>query len=111
LLPNSLTYSAEARQWLLVGQSVAGAYFSLSADLLHWTPPQLFFEAQSIWNYQCGDPDPIEYPSVIDPQSTSRNFQTVGKTAYLYFTQFHYSDCQQTLDRDLVRVPIEISPR
>jgi hypothetical protein len=111
LQPNSLTYSTEARQWLLVGQAVGGAYFSLSPDLIHWTPPKLFFEAQITWNYKCGDPDPIAYPSVIDPQSTSRNFQTVGKTAYLYFTQFHYTDCQQTLDRDLVRVPIQISPR
>ena len=80
-------------------------------DLLHWTPPKLFLAAQITWNYQCGDPDPIAYPSVIDPKSTSRNFQTVGKTVYLYFTQFHYTDCQQTLDRDLVRVPIQISPR
>ena len=111
LQPNSLTYSTEARQWLLVGQAVGGAYFSLSPDLLHWTPPKLFLAAQITWNYQCGDPDPIAYPSVIDPKSTSRNFQTVGKTVYLYFTQFHYTDCQQTLDRDLVRVPIQISPR
>jgi hypothetical protein len=48
------------------------------------------------------------FPSVIDPGSTSRNFETVGKTAYLYYTQFHYTNCQQTLDRDLVRVPIAI---
>lgn len=30
------------------------------------------------------------------------------RLAYLYFTQFHYSNCQQTVDRDLVPVPIEI---
>ena len=46
---------------------------------------------------------------MIDPKSTDRNFQTVGGTAYLYFTQFHYSNCEQTLDRDLVRVPIQIA--
>jgi hypothetical protein len=109
LQPNSLTYSTEARQWLLVGQALGGAYFSLSSDLIHWAAPKLFFPAQVTWNYQCGDPDPIAYPSVIDPKSTDRNFQTVGGTAYLYFTQFHYSNCEQTLDRDLVRVPIQIA--
>jgi hypothetical protein len=44
---------------------------------------------------------------VLDPQSKSRNFETTGRRPYLYFTRFHYSACQQTLDRDLVRVPIE----
>jgi hypothetical protein len=108
LQPNNLTYSTAARQWLLVGQALQGVYFSLSADLITWTPPQLFYPAQVTWNYKCGDPDPIAYPSLIDPASTDRNFGTVGSTAYLYFTQFHYSNCQQTLDRDLVRVPIAI---
>jgi hypothetical protein len=109
LQPNSLTYSAEARQWLLVGQALNGAYLSLSPDLIHWSAPKLFFQAQVTWNYKCGDPDPIAYPSLIDPTSSSRNFETVGKTAYLYFTQFHYANCQQTLDRDLVRVPVRIT--
>jgi hemolysin type calcium-binding protein len=108
LQPNSLTWSTEARQWLLVGQAVEGAYFSLSADLINWTRPRLFFRAQVTWDYRCGDPDPIAYPSLIDPSSVSRNFETVGQRAYLYYTQFHYTSCQQTLDRDLVRVPVEI---
>jgi hypothetical protein len=43
------------------------------------------------------------------PRAKDQNFQTVGGTAYLYFTQFHYSNCQQTLDHDLVRVPIRIA--
>jgi len=111
LQPNSLTYSTEARQWLLVGQALNGAYLSLSPDLVHWSAPKLFFPAQATWNYQCGDPDPIAYPSLIDSTSPSRNFETVGKTAYLYFTQFHYANCQQTLDRDLVRVPVRITAR
>jgi hypothetical protein len=106
--PNSLTYSTEARQWLWIGQAVGGAYFSLSPDLIHWSTPELFYPAQITWNYQCGNPDPIEYPSLIDPASTDRNFGTVGKTAYLYFTQFHYANCQQNLNRDLVRVPISL---
>jgi hypothetical protein len=111
LQPDSLLYSTVARQWILVGQALEGAYFTLSSDLITWSPPQLFMPKQVTWNYKCGDPDPIAYPTLIDPTSTSRNFETVGETAYLYFTQFHYSNCRMTLDRDLVRVAIDIRPR
>jgi hypothetical protein len=106
--PGSLSYSTLARQWLWVGQAVGGAFFSLSRNLIDWTTPKLFYSAQITWNYQCGDPDPIAYPSLIDPVSTDRNFGTVGKTGYLYFTQFHYANCQQNLNRDLVRVPLDL---
>jgi hypothetical protein len=61
------------------------------------------------WTYKCGGPDPVHNPSVLDPTSTSRNFETIGKTAYLYYTQFHTQNCQQGPDRDLVRVPITVS--
>lgn len=108
--PNSLLYSTVARQWLFVGQAVEGAYFMLSPNLINWTQPRLFWRAQVTWDYTCGKPDPIAYPSVIDSTSTSRNFETIGSTAYLYYTQFHYSNCEQTMDRDLVRVPIEVKP-
>ena len=110
LQPNSLTWNTEARQWLLVGQARDGAYFSLSPDLITWTRPQRFFEAQTTWDYECGKPDPFAYPSLIDPASPSRNFDTSGKTAYLYFTQFHYMNCQMTADRDLVRVRVAVHP-
>lgn len=110
LQPGSLTYNSVARQWLLVGQAFDGAYYSLSTDLISWRPPKLLFHAQTTWNYKCGDPDPIAYPSLIDPSSTSLNFDRSGKTAYLYFTQFHYAGCMQTLDRDLVRVPVSVKP-
>ena len=61
------------------------------------------------FEYKCGEPDPIMYPSIIDHTSTSRSFETTGARAYLYYSVFHYSGCTQTLDRDLVRVPISIS--
>ena len=83
-----------------------GFYYSLSDDLIDWEPRKLIREAELTWTYRCGDSNPVMYPSVIDPQSKSRNFETVGKTAWLYFTRNHYKDCKQTSNRDLVRVPI-----
>lgn len=108
--PGSLSYSTVARQWLWVGQAIGGAYFSQSSDLINWTSPKLFFPAQVTWNYQCGNADPIEYPTLIDPTSTSRNFDTVGDTAYVYFTQFHPAGCQLGLNRDLMRLEVQVRP-
>ena len=118
-MDESLTFSTALGRFLLIGVSsvydstqgrpVTGMYYSVSDDLIHWTRRTLLLEASSVHTYQCGGPNPIAYPSVIDPSSPSRSFDTSGARAYLYFTRFHYEDCRQTLNRDLVRVPIAIS--
>jgi hypothetical protein len=115
----SLTYSTYFGKYLLVGmageysaqerRTVWGFYYSLSDDLIDWAQRKLIREAEMPWTYRCGDADPLAYPSVLDPKSESRNFETTGRRPYLYFTRFHYANCRQTLDRDLVRVPIEFS--
>ena len=48
------------------------------------------------------------YPSLLDPQSDSRNFETTGKTAYLYYTRHNFG--QGSPDRDLIRVAVEFFP-
>lgn len=108
----SLTYIADANQWLLVGVGGEGDgfYYSTSSDLINWAPRKLFVTAAAPWTYKCGGPDPVHYPSVLDPTSTSRNFDTAARTAYLYYTQFHSENCQLGLDRDLVRMPVTIRP-
>jgi hypothetical protein len=118
-MAQSLTFNTYFGKWLLVGsiqdynpserRKVTGIYYSLSDDLVHWTRRRLVKEVEFAWTYQCGDPNPIAYPSVLDPRSPSRNFETSGRDAYLYFTRFHYSNCKQSLNRDLVRVPIRFS--
>jgi hypothetical protein len=64
-----------------------------------------------LWTHHCGEEDPILYPSLIDPDSTSRNFSTIGKHADLYFTQFHFAygngTCWTSLDRDLIKIPVQ----
>jgi hypothetical protein len=116
LMVESLTFNTHFDSFLLVGtaverdrdgNTVSGIYYSTSDDLIDWTPRELIVEAESRNTYECGDPDPVAYPSVLDPDSTSRNFETTGKRAYLYFTRSNYESCQETFDRDLVRVPIE----
>jgi hypothetical protein len=118
-MTQSLTYNTHLGRFLLVGtagaydpgkrRDVWGIYYSLSEDLLHWSERRLIFEAELPWTHRCGDRDPILYPSIIDPSSRYRNFQTSDRRAYLYFTRFNYTTCRQPSDRDLMRVPIEIS--
>jgi len=113
----SLTYNTYLGKYLLVGVSadripgrrglVYGIYYSASEDLIDWTQRKLIREAELPWTYECGDGGPVLYPSVLDPGSRSRNFETTGRRPYLYFTRNHYRNCTQTLNRDLIRVQVE----
>jgi hypothetical protein len=118
LMVESLNFNTYLDRYLLVGtavereldgETISGIYYSLSDDLIRWTPRRRIMEVESRQTHECGDLDPVAYPSVLDPGSTSRNFETTGKRAYLYFTRFNYESCKETFDRDLVRVPIEFS--
>ena len=118
-MSDSLTFNTYFDKYLLLGSAgsydarkrrlVNGFYYSLSDDLVHWSQRKLVAEAELPWSYRCGDADPVLYPSVLDPASKSRNFETTGRRAYLYFTRFHYTSCRSDFNRDLVRVPIEFS--
>ena len=89
------------------GDVVYGVYYSTSTDLVNWSPRTLLMKAELPWSYQCGDDNPILFPVALNPGSTSRNFETTGAKTYLYFTRFNYSNCVPTLDRDLIRIPIQ----
>jgi hypothetical protein len=118
-MTQSLTYNTYLRKYVLVGTAGAnvpgkrgvvwGIYYSTSDDLLRWTTRRLVRETVLTSSYRCGDPDPVAYPSLIDPASRSRNFETTGRRPWLYFTRFHYRDCQNVLNRDLVRVRVRFS--
>ena len=118
-MTQSLTYNTYFGKYLLVGsgttydprkrRAVNGFYYSLSGDLIHWSTRKLIKEEVLPQTYRCGDPDPVLYPSALDPASGSRNFDTTGRRVFIYFTRYHYDARQQTTDRDLVRVPVEFS--
>ena len=116
-ISESLTYNTYFKKWMLLGNSVGdpafnkppGIYFSLSDDLLNWTNATLLMEAEIRWVADCNAPDPIKDPSILDPNSPSRNFDTVGQNAQLFYTWYHLSGCNGTLDRDLIRIPIQFT--
>lgn len=115
-LVESLTYNTYLDRYVLVGISadwldnreVWGFYYSFSNDLIHWTHRKLLLEITLPWTAKNNTDVMYLYPSLLDPQSDSRNFETTGKTAYLYYTRQNFG--QGSLDRDLIRVAVEFFP-
>jgi hypothetical protein len=113
----NLSFSTYFHKFILIGtefdpvtkDTVPGFYYSLSDDLIHWTTRSLLMETELPWTYQCGDPNPTLYPAILDPDSNSRNFETTDQQVYLFFTRQSWVSCAQTLDRDLVRIPIQFT--
>lgn len=84
--------------------------FMTSKDLVNWSPPRDFVELRSTVGCAKGVP-PVTYPALFDPDSADRNFGTIGDTGYVYYTRFNGANsCRLTMDRDLVRMPIKLTP-
>ena len=112
----SLSWNTTLERWVLVGISADqidgretwGFYYSFSADLVDWSPRRLLMEVPLPWTVEDSGSDvSYLYPSLLDPDSESRNFETTDRTAYLYYTR--HNEGQGSLDRDLVRIPVEFS--
>ncbi len=116
-LHGSLVYSRYLERYVLVGSGAralpggvieCGFYISFSRDLVRWTPRQLIREAkQPAPHCSGGNPHGSEiYPSIIDHDDTTVNFEVIGETAYLYFVRWN-----QGLDRDLLRQEVRFTLR
>jgi len=67
--------------------------YRTSGDLLKWSAPrELPFQFTALGSYKLGDPQPLEYFSLLDPSSGSRNFDTLESRPYLYFVRWHTND-------------------
>lgn len=116
-LSDSITYNTYLDRYVLIGISadqldnreVWGVFYSFSDDLVHWSRRKLLLEMPLPWTVAHHTYESNLYPSLLDPSSESRNFETTDKTAYLYFTRLYFG--QSNLDRDLIRVPVEFFPR
>jgi hypothetical protein len=88
-----------------------GIWFMVSDDLLTWSEPHLLLAAPLMFARRCGDPGVFAYPSLLDPDSPSPSFESVGDRAWLYLTRFNMRTCELSKDRDLVRIPVAITSR
>ncbi|SMH29462.1 hypothetical protein SAMN02982994_0176 [Azospirillum lipoferum] len=90
-------------------EPVSGVWVSSSADLRSWSVPRLAWAAPLMTDRdRCGTAETLYYPSILDPDSLSRNFEDTDGDAFLYLTRLRMSGCKPTRERDLVRVPIHI---
>lgn len=113
----SLTYNTALHAFLLVGAAssadasgavVPGIYYSLSSNLVDWTPRRLVLRAQLPWTVRCDGVKPIAYPSALDAASPSRSFETTGRSFFIYYTRFNVG-CPLGADRDLLRIPVALN--
>ncbi len=106
----SISYNTFFGKYILVDFTVGevngalkyGFYYSLSDDLIHWSSKQFIMQVQQTWGVGGSN-----YPSLIDHNDTSRNFEITGQNCFLYYTKWNSG----TYDRDLIRVPISFSKR
>jgi hypothetical protein len=120
-MSSSLTYSHYLNRFVLVGMTgqydpvradvVWGFYYATSTDLIAWSDRRLLMEAPLAWVCETGAERQVAYPSLLDPATSSRNYETIGQRPLLYFTRLN-DPCGGPIgrDRDLVRIPIEFQP-
>jgi hypothetical protein len=118
VMTNSLTFNTYLDEYVLVGpanslpsgdRTIGGFYYSMSPDLIHWKKRKLIRAVELRDTFECGDPNPVGYPSLLDPDSSSRSFETTGRRPWLYFTRPHYKQCTHNPNRDLVRIRVRFS--
>ncbi|MBL4628185.1 MAG: hypothetical protein JKY00_09135 [Roseicyclus sp.] len=109
----AVTWNTELQRFILIGTSSDparspnpyGFYYALSEDLITWSMRQPLLEVRLPWR-ATGREAVYLYPTLIDHDSDSRNYETSGATAYLYFTRLNFGSGD--LDRDLIRMPVSI---
>jgi hypothetical protein len=89
---------------------VTGLFMATSRDLIEWSPPALIKQMPIPAKFVCEDASLVDFPSLLDPESLSRNFETVGARAFIYMTRFNLEGCKIGMNRDLLRLPVKIAP-
>lgn len=109
----SLVRHARSGNFVVLMQNTGpggGIYYSTSPDLLHWSAAALLMRAAGLHSWKPGDPDPIAYPSLLDPASADQNFETVGPDAVLFATAFNAGQNGASVSRTLIRWFVRIAP-
>lgn len=118
----SLTRHEPTGLWLAVFQAAAGMpdgtggsypasgfYIASGRDLIRWSTPRLILETKTLYDNPCGESLVRAYPSLVDPDSTSRNFETTGDLALLTYSETPVQGCNLRHDRRLMARKVRIS--
>jgi hypothetical protein len=89
--------------------AVSGFYYATSRDLLHWSAPRLLLMGDTLYDDACNSGgELINYPSLLDPASTGRNFTDVGDNARLFYVTLAVDGCSVSSRRNLLSEPMRI---
>jgi hypothetical protein len=86
----AITYNTVLGEFIAIGQSTdKNLVAQISPDLVHWGDVIVLRPNVKGSDYSAvrGDSDPTQYFSIIDPESTSRYFDTSGDHPYLYYVK------------------------
>lgn len=114
--PGAVVRQRGSGLWLAVVQAwkdekffpVSGFYYATSRDLISWSEPRLLFATKTLFDNACGAGRLNSYPSILDEQAKTRNFEDVGEDAWLYYASMRVDGCSHTSDRTLMRRKITI---
>ncbi|MDH3742540.1 MAG: hypothetical protein OER56_13185 [Hyphomicrobiales bacterium] len=112
----SIKFMPSIDAYIAVGANrKTGVYVQLSKDLVKWGPRHkisgIDLDSATASTLKRGEYVHRRwYFSLLDPTSTSRNFDTIGKRPYLYFVEFGDGQRRQKSIRTIKRVPLAISP-
>ncbi len=112
----AVVHDVTHRVWIAVFQAAAGGpyplegfYYATGTDLLHWSEPRLLMAGHTIYGNLCqAGASIINYPSILDPTSSSRNFDVIGAQPLLFFDIIAIENCQ-TAQRLLVYRPLKLT--
>jgi hypothetical protein len=113
----SLTLHTRSGRWIAVmgglqklegdSEVIPGFYYTTSSDLFNWSPLKRIMAAPLMSDGK--QPYTLNYPSLIDPDSKSRLFDTIdGNNPMLTFTMHHMNNGRGTMNRDLKFIPLKV---
>lgn len=91
------------------GAKQSSVVASSSTDLINWSSPVSVLDLPVYGNQSCATaPNQFAYyyPALLDPNSATLDFETIGSAGYIYATKDQYCG---GLNRDLVRYPVNIT--
>ena len=105
---SSLKYIPATDMFVALGTRQSSVVYAFSPDLLNWTTPQelLRFNPKQTWKK--GQSPAKSYFSLLDPDSSSINFDTLERNPYLFYVQYDTDEAGLPRRRQIYRMRIDI---
>lgn len=105
----SIKYLPRYKLYVALAVERLKVVYRFSSDLINWGPARQLMKARPFGWWRPGKPGPKWYFSLLDPESSSRNFDTLERRPYIYYVKARTKG-NKLLNRrrDIFRVPIKL---